>query len=72
MISNEEFEKLSYRSKRKMMNDWECGVKRTFCTCDKNNTWHIDIPGFQRIHNPADHSLDDLDEVDSGTVELRT
>lgn len=72
MISNEEFDKLSHRSKRKMMNDWERGVKRYFDTSNKNNTWHVDIPGFQGIYNPNDHSLDDLDEINSGTLELRT
>jgi hypothetical protein len=69
MISNEEFDKLSHRSKREMMDEWE-RIKRTFHASNKNNTWHIEIPGFQGFYNPAVHSLDDLDEIGVEILEL--
>jgi hypothetical protein len=53
MISEEEYNKLRTRrprSLRKMMNDWEFGLKRTFkMNVAEDQTWHVDIPGFPGI-----------------------
>jgi hypothetical protein len=47
LISAEEFKDLSSRAKRKMMNEWEVGLKRTFkIDADENEKWHVDIPGY--------------------------
>lgn len=53
MISEDEYNKLCThrpRALRKMMNDWEFGLKRTFkMNVADDQTWHVDIPGFPGI-----------------------
>jgi hypothetical protein len=47
MISAEDYEKLGTRSKRKMMNDWEYGIKRGFrIDAAEHRKWFVDIPGY--------------------------
>src|SRR6266536_4859108 len=51
MISAEDYEDLGTRSKRKMMNDWEYGIKRVFkVDAPENQRWYVDIPGYLGIH----------------------
>ena len=53
MISAEDYEDLGTRSKRKMMNDWEYGIKRVFkVDAPENQRWYVDIPGYLGIHVP--------------------
>ena len=47
MIGDEAFKSLSTRNRKKMMSDWEFGIKRTFKhghSYVKN--WIIDVPGY--------------------------
>ena len=53
MISAEDYEDLGNRSKRKMMNDWEYGIKPVFkVDAPENQRWYVDIPGYLGIHVP--------------------
>ena len=77
MISTEEYDALSVRSKRKMMNDWEHGIKRTFKMDVANDErWHVDIPGFLGIHAQASDLSLPLSALslrsDPGTLVLKT
>jgi hypothetical protein len=48
MISAEDFALLSSRSKRKMMSDWEYGIKRGFrIDAAEHRKWFVDIPGYR-------------------------
>lgn len=51
MISVDDYENLASRAKRKMMNDWEHGIKRSFrIDAAEDEKWHVDIPGYLGIH----------------------
>jgi hypothetical protein len=51
MISEESYESLSERSRKKMMGDWEHGIKRNFRHNEREGKdWFVDIPGY--IPNP--------------------
>jgi hypothetical protein len=57
MISAEDYEKLSDRSKIKMMHEWEYGAKRGFrVDAAEHGKWYVDIPGYLGVH--------DIPEVD--------
>jgi hypothetical protein len=48
MISADDFALLSSRSKRKMMSDWEYGIKRGFrIDAAEHRKWFVDIPGYR-------------------------
>lgn len=47
MLSAEDFNALSTRSKRKVMNEWEYGIKRSYrIDAAEHRKWYIDIPGY--------------------------
>ncbi|KAH6674763.1 hypothetical protein B0J14DRAFT_652947 [Halenospora varia] len=47
LISSKEFDKIGVLSRRRMLNDWENGLKRSFrMNAAGDNTWHVNIPGF--------------------------
>lgn len=51
MISADDYEDLGSRAKRKMMNDWELGMKRSFKINEpEDEKWHVDIPGYLGVH----------------------
>lgn len=53
MISADDYEDLGSRAKRKMMNDWETGMKKTFKIDEpEDEKWHVYIPGYLGIHVP--------------------
>jgi len=53
MISADDYEDLGSRAKRKMMNDWEHGMKRSFKIDEPEDVkWHVDIPGYLGVHVP--------------------
>jgi hypothetical protein len=53
MISADDYEDLGSRAKRKMMNDWELGMKRSFKIDEpEDEKWHVDIPGYLGVHVP--------------------
>jgi len=53
MISAEDYDKLGSRSRRKMMNDWEYGIKRGFrVDAAEHRKWFVDIPGYLGMQVP--------------------
>lgn len=53
MISKDDYSDLGSRAKRKMMNDWELGIKRSFKIDEpEDEKWHVDIPGYLGVHVP--------------------
>ena len=53
MISAEDYEELGIRSKKKMMNDWEFGIKRGFrVDAAEHRKWFVDIPGYLGMQVP--------------------
>lgn len=55
MIGEESYNGLSARSKKKMMGDWEHGIKRNFRHNEREGKdWFVDIPGY--IPNGASDS----------------
>lgn len=61
MITAEDFDELGTRAKRKMMNDWEHGIKRTFkMDVPENEDWHVDIPGYLGRLSSAEDKQSDI------------
>jgi hypothetical protein len=53
MISAEDYERLGTRSKRRMMNDWEYGIKRRFRIDEaEDRQWLVNIPDYLGIQVP--------------------
>ena len=64
MITTEDFDGLGTRAKRKMMNDWEHGIKRTFkMDVPENEVWHVDIPGYLGRLSFAEDNRSDISGV---------
>lgn len=61
MISGEEYEKLGHRARRKLMEDWEHGLKRVFrSNWADDQIYHVDIPGYLGVlpeHSVQPNSL---------------
>ena len=65
MISAEDYEELGIRSKRKMMNDWEFGIKRGFrVDAAEHRKWFVDIPGYLGMQVP--------ETIDPGSLSPRS
>jgi hypothetical protein len=59
MITHDDYQDLASRAKRKMMNDWELGIKRSFKIDEpEDEKWHVDIPGYLGIHVPEPQVAD--------------
>ena len=65
MISAEDYEELGIRSKKKMMNDWEFGIKRGFrVDAAEHRKWFVDIPGYLGMQVP--------ETIDPGSLSPRS
>jgi len=56
MMSEKDYLSIRTRARRRMMNDWEFGIKRGFRIDSKQNkTWNVDIQGFpgMEVRRPA-------------------
>jgi hypothetical protein len=74
----EEYREIGKGAKRKMMNEWNYGIKRNFRANEAESNWHVDIPGYLGRHEikalePILKSDDipqepDFERSDPGTV----
>lgn len=66
-MSEEDYEKLDGRQRRKMMLDWEC-AKRQFSMDAKIEQWHIDVPGYQGVAPPVSPVMSQLSALTSPSL----
>lgn len=69
MMGNRVYDALSAQSKKKLMEDWEHGVKRNFKHSDaEGKKWVLSIPGYRGPHRNAGYN----ESLQPGAVVLKT